>query len=203
MPYTKTVWQNEPSTATPTNATNLNKLETQYEQSLADGKLYTDGKITTANAAIAAGISESKAYTDTKVSSLPTTTYVDNKVAGAAKGKATANYQLIGGTIRYIDASTWGFVSDANHAPTGLASVTYMADRLRVNFDFTASKVSTFIASPDETIGSVNGIRLGSSVGLSFADIFIYTSTSSTPINPNTLSNPSGNIWLYGLMEVA
>jgi hypothetical protein len=36
MPYTKTTWQNNPSTATPLSAANLNNLETQYDQAVAD-----------------------------------------------------------------------------------------------------------------------------------------------------------------------
>lgn len=36
MPYNKTNWQNEPSTATPITAENLNKLETQYDAVVAD-----------------------------------------------------------------------------------------------------------------------------------------------------------------------
>lgn len=204
MPYTKTAWQNEPSTATPTSAANLNKLETQYDQALADGKSYTDGKISTTNGAITTSLADSKSYTDTKVTGLATTTYVNTQVDGVPKGKAGVKYKLVGGTVRYLTASSWGFINDAAHAPTGFASATYMADRIRVTYDFTASKVCTFVALPDETMSTVSGIRMGSSVGLTYADIFIYTSAGgATPINPSGLSNPSGNIWLYGLMEVA
>lgn len=42
MAYTQTAWQNQPSTATPVSATNLNNLETQYSESMVSfsGDLY-------------------------------------------------------------------------------------------------------------------------------------------------------------------
>lgn len=189
MPYTKTSWQNQPSTATPINAANLNKLETQYEQSMNDSSTYTDSAVSSIN------------KNSVGLGNVDNTSDADQP--NLVRGEGNRSYRFIAGTLRYVNATTWEMVEDAGHRPTGVASVEYSATRLRVNFNFTASRVVTFIASPDETIATIGGIRMGSSVGTSFADIYIYSSAGgATPVNPNTLSNTSGNIWIYGVMEV-
>lgn len=127
----------------------------------------------------------------------------DEQQPRLARGNVGTFYRKVLGTIRYIDATTWGVVNTNNHSPTGIASVQYFTDRLRVNYSFTASNVGSLIFCPDETIAAVAGIRMGASVGLTYADVYIYTTAGgSTPINPNTLSNVSGNIWVIGEHEV-
>lgn len=127
----------------------------------------------------------------------------DEQQPRLARGNVGTFYRKILGTIRYVDATTWEVVNYSNHSPTGIASVQYFSDRLRVNYNFTASNVGSLLFGPDETIATVAGIRMGPSVGLTYADVYIYTTAGgSTPINPNTLSNTSGNIWVMGEHEV-
>lgn len=135
----------------------------------------------------AEAVADAKEYTDSKVQLV---------------GRPGAVYHVIAGSIRYVNATTWALIQDTNHQPTGLASVQYMSDRLRVFFDFETTKVGGINVGPDETMATVSGIRMGSSVGTTYFDIQIYTGTSSTPIDPNTLTNTSANIWITGFMEV-
>lgn len=48
MPYSKQTWQGLPNRATPVTASRLNHLETQYDESMKDSKLYTDNTVATA-----------------------------------------------------------------------------------------------------------------------------------------------------------
>lgn len=121
------------------------------------------------------------------------------------RGKPGTHYQMVACTIRRIDATTWAALDDAGHAPTGVASVVKMADRVRINYDFTASKVGSLTATPDESFAAAGsgGVRVGSSVGTSYADVFFYIGTSSTPVDPGTLSTAGANVWVLGFFEVA
>lgn len=128
----------------------------------------------------------------------------DAAAAVPLQGKPGQRYQFVACTVRYVNATTWAFIDDGSHAPTGVLSVQYFSDRIRINYDFTAAKVGTLMALPDETMSTVSGIRMGPSVGLTYADIYIYSSAGgASPINPNTLTNTSGNIWIWGVMEVS
>jgi len=117
-------------------------------------------------------------------------------------GTAEPERPDISGTIRWVNSTTWEPVADAGHTPTGITSVTVLSDRVRVNYDFTAEKVSSFQATPDEAFASAD-VRVGASVGLTYADIFFYMPAyGSTPVNPALLSKAGANVWLTGWFEV-
>ncbi|MBT2484850.1 MULTISPECIES: hypothetical protein [unclassified Microbacterium] len=108
-----------------------------------------------------------------------------------------SNLPDISGTIRRVSATAWQAINDAGHTSTGIASVELKLDRLRVHYTFTAAKVSSFHATPDEQFTAAN-VRVGASVGLAYADIFFYMGTSVTPVNPALLSKENANVWLTG-----
>lgn len=108
---------------------------------------------------------------------------------------------FLGGTIRRSSSTTWFVIQDGTHEPVGISSVDCLVDRVRVHYNFTAGKVVSFHATPDEAFTSVD-VRCGASVGLGYADIFFYMpSTGSTPIQPGLLSKASANVWLTGWFQ--
>ena len=69
-------------------------------------------------------------------------------------------------------AGTWSLLNDASHTFFNLTSATTVSDRLRINYP-TVGKVISMIVTPDETYAQ-NGISMGASVGLSFANVIMY-----------------------------
>ncbi|MBZ2197278.1 hypothetical protein [Occultella gossypii] len=93
--------------------------------------------------------------------------------SGLIRGVSGRNYRLVSCALRNPGGTTWGVISDATHTSTGVASVETMADRVRVHYDFTGLRVSSLQATTDETI-TEHGITAGASVGVSYADIYLY-----------------------------
>jgi hypothetical protein len=108
---------------------------------------------------------------------------------------------MVSGTIRWVSSTQWIVLDDAGHTPTGISSVTLLPDRVRVNYNFTATKVSSLQVTPDEAFSSAS-VRVGASVGLTYADIYFYMGTSQTPVNPALLSKSGANVWLTGFFNI-
>lgn len=107
---------------------------------------------------------------------------------------------FLSGTIRRVSASAWDVVDDAGHCSRGIASVELRADRVRVHHDFTAWKVSSLQATPDDAFSASN-VRVGASVGYAYTDIYFYMGASSAPVSPALLSKAGANVWLTGWFE--
>lgn len=84
MTYTKQNWVNSPSTATPINSTNLNHLETQYDEA----KVYTDQAIS--------GVNTRMATTETNVTQLQGQT---STLASQVASLGSPNYFTEGATL--------------------------------------------------------------------------------------------------------
>lgn len=120
----------------------------------------------------------------------------------ATSAPAESSGPDVSGTIRWVNSTTWTVLDDAGHTPTGIASVQVMADRVRVNYTFTAEKVSSFQATPDESFASAD-VRVGASVGLSYTDVFFYMpSYGASPVPPKLLSKAGANVWLTGWFKL-
>lgn len=79
-------------------------------------------------------------------------------------------FDILSGSIRRIN-DNWAFIIDGNHKPVNLQSVSSSGNNIvRVNYLKTYTKVVSFLITPDEAY-TLNGINVGASVGLSFADI--------------------------------
>ncbi len=91
----------------------------------------------------------------------------------------------------------WYAITDAGHAPQGIASVQTLADRVRVHYSFTPTQITSVQATPDDQF-SAAAVRLGVSVGLTYLDVFFYLGTSQTPVNPALLTRANANVWLTG-----
>tara|TARA_R110002050_G_scaffold81185_1_gene173559 strand:+ start:118 stop:882 length:765 start_codon:yes stop_codon:yes gene_type:complete len=85
----------------------------------------------------------------------------------------TGNKKLkLYGGVCVNTAGTWSLLNDASHTFFNLTSATTVSDRLRINYP-TVGKVISMIVTPDETYAQ-NGISMGASVGLSFANVIMY-----------------------------
>lgn len=80
-------------------------------------------------------------------------------------------YRLVAGAIRK-KGGEWALIDDEGHTPSGIVSVTDRGADLRIHYGFTAKKVVSLVAVPDETY-AVLGYSFGASVGLDGATIKI------------------------------
>lgn len=79
--------------------------------------------------------------------------------------------QIYGG-VCVNTAGTWAFLNDASHTFLNFTSAVTSSNRLRINYP-TVGKVISMTVTPDETYAQ-NGISMGASVGLSFANITMF-----------------------------
>lgn len=93
--------------------------------------------------------------------------------AGAVIGNTARNYQLLSGVIRN-SGSGWAFLDNTSHRPTNFGAITAFSDRLEIAYGSTATYVSSFQVTPDETLTSM-GVRCGASVGTNKLILFFYT----------------------------
>lgn len=128
----------------------------------------------------------------------------DANKPGFPRGTTGTKYRMVACTIRRVDATTWTALTDSGHQPTGVSAVTIEGgNRIRITYNFTATKVVTAIATPDEAFAAVSGMRIGASVGLNSMDVYVYIGTNTAPSDPGALSTAGANIWIYGVFEVA
>jgi hypothetical protein len=85
---------------------------------------------------------------------------------------------------------TWALVDDVDHDISFFTGVSTPASTtLRISYP-TVSRVLGFWANPDETMVKY-GLSIGMSVGLSYADLFIYS-----PYQTRQLFTYSGGVWV-------
>lgn len=105
----------------------------------------------------------------------------------------------VAGTLRCTTTGDWELLSDTAHVPIGgLTLLQQTSTYLKVGFD-PADQIHTFIVAPDETLAKA-GIFGGASVGLDNA--VIYLRGPSGQLDPALCTNPSANLWIYGLFTV-
>lgn len=134
-------------------------------------------------------------------STLVVSTFATEVVPTTTAATIESSEAVVSGTIRWVDRTHWVALNDAGHVPEGISRVEVRADRVRVYYTFTATKVGSMQVTPDEAFASAN-VRVGASVGYSYADIFFYMGTSTTPVSPSLLSKRGGNIWITGLFHL-
>lgn len=96
----------------------------------------------------------------------------------------------------------WNILIDSDHQPIGVTSLTQMSDRLRLFYDFTAVKVHSFHVTEDETYAALDPHKAGASVGFSYADIYIGRTGVAGKLNPSTVANANGNLFVSGFFTV-
>lgn len=116
--------------------------------------------------------------------------------ASARRSVGAVGQIEVGGVLRNT-GSGWHVLDDAGHQPSGLGAVTQTSTYVEVQHLTAALEVHEVQVTVDEYYASV-GLRVGASVGLTRTRIFFYQGTSTTPVDPATLTAANGNIWLSG-----
>lgn len=89
------------------------------------------------------------------------------------QGNENQNHFAIGCIPRNV-ANVWTNLDDANHTPLNIASISIPdITTVRVSYKFTASKINSFVAAPDDALAA-HGVLLGGDVGTAFANIKGY-----------------------------
>lgn len=92
--------------------------------------------------------------------------------------------EIIAGSIRNT-GDGWKWISDAAHTPVGVTpTVTTSGINLTINYGFTAKRVVTLVATPDETLAGL-GFIIGGSVGTSLTNLQIKAPIAFT-VNTQT-----------------
>ena len=103
----------------------------------------------------------------------------------------------VAGALRFKD-SLWILVEDTNHTYINCKEVKTNNGYATIIYDFTASKVITFIITSDEEYAKA-GINFGVSAGLNQTRIYYYDKNGEIATNLNI---PYSNIWFEGLFLV-
>lgn len=94
-----------------------------------------------------------------------------DNVNGGIVGESGKRYKAVACVLRNTGAG-WFAITDTDHAPLNISSITNDVNSVDVNFNFTARKVVSFVATPDETMAQ-QGYSMGASVGKTQAQIKI------------------------------
>lgn len=109
----------------------------------------------------------------------------------------------VSGTIRNTKQEGWFVINDVTHESINIKSVKESNGVVVIEFPFIASKIHTFIASPDDSL-AFNGYFIGSSVTTKSASILISKISNGKikQIDADDLNEPYNNIWIYGLFSI-
>lgn len=110
-------------------------------------------------------------------------------------------YEVMGSIRRANGGGSgpWGVLSDSGHTPIGIQDVTPLSTSLRINYNFQASSVIGWsMALGNSYARSPSGLRIGWSIGTSYAEAFFYPDSSgTTPVDPMLIS-VAGGFWVSG-----
>lgn len=90
-------------------------------------------------------------------------------------GLESDKYKILACVIRN-DGNGWDFVG-GDHEPINILSIEQTGVYIKINYSFTASKVSSLVCTPDEAMAS-DKMFVGASVGLEYALIYLYQNKS-------------------------
>ncbi|MDI9519866.1 MAG: hypothetical protein QM308_01725 [Bacillota bacterium] len=113
----------------------------------------------------------------------------------------TPTYKIVAGVIRGFPGGTWGVIKDSAHEPLNIKSVSVDGNRVIVNYSFTAKKVISLIAAPDEYYTQM-GVSCGASVGKAAAAVYFNKRPNTGYADPMSLRSGNANVWIYGIFEV-
>lgn len=106
------------------------------------------------------------------------------------------------GILRQNSDGKWEILSDQNHSPLNIESVSQDNSQIRVNYKFTTKKIKTFIVTGDDVLNKT-GYVFGGDVGTSYANITIR---KNAPISGFISSDKNGNLVVLdniGLKDVS
>lgn len=97
---------------------------------------------------------------------------------GVFHGADGKTYATVAGTIRNSGSPDyWQPINDAGHEPCNVDSVNTTTSAIEINFgSLNATKILTFVVSPDETLAGA-GFTVGASVALNKATLYLRRTT--------------------------
>lgn len=110
-------------------------------------------------------------------------------------------YRVVAGTLRGFPGGTWGLIEDDGHASLGIKGVSVSGNRVIIQYDFTAKKVISLLATPDEYYTQM-GVSCGASAGRASAAIYFNRRPDTGYADPMSLRSGNANVWVFGLFEV-
>lgn len=119
----------------------------------------------------------------------------------AAPAPAGPNLRFVAGVIRCPVGGKWGVIEDEGHAPLNIKKVYLAGNRVVVEYSFTAKKVISLMASPDEYYTQM-GVSCGASVGRTSAAVYFNKRPATGYADPMSLQSNLANVWLFGVFEV-
>lgn len=106
-------------------------------------------------------------------------------------------YKIVAGVIRN-NGNGWEIIRDSGHESLHVKSVSNNNLTITIEHSFKASKVVSFMVTPDETFVK-EGLTAGASVGLDKTFIYLSKSGSNAYSDPARVVSAKGNFWFYGM----
>ena len=120
----------------------------------------------------------------------------------ALHGSSSHAYRIVAGPIRNT-GSGWQAIVNTTHSPTGIGTMSTSGTTITMRYSFRATKIVSFVVTPDETLAKA-GVFSGASVDVDAARITIADAHGALdPTKVTTKQYPYGNLWVYGVFEVA
>lgn len=114
----------------------------------------------------------------------------------------TGNIRFVAGCLRLPNPGCdWVALDDAGHKPLNIVDVVCVSNRVNIYYGFTAKRVLSLVAVPDEYYTQM-GVSCGASVGLSSASIYFNRRPDTGYCDPMTLRSNNANVWVFGIFEV-
>lgn len=115
--------------------------------------------------------------------------------------EAGARLALVSCVLRNTGTG-WAILDNAGHRPSNCTGLITHDDHLELRHPVGAVKVSSIAVTVDETYAGT-GLRVGASVGLGLSRIYLYEGLAGLPpVDPATVHEPSGNLWVQGLLRL-
>lgn len=122
---------------------------------------------------------------------VPTGEIIAQEIIDARQGEASVGANIAGIKAQYAGkkikvvtcilrntGAGWFAISDSEHSPLNILSVTNDTNDVIITYDFTAKKVLSLVAVPDETFNT-EGYSFGASVGKTMSKINIFRHSKS------------------------
>lgn len=113
----------------------------------------------------------------------------------------TGNIRIVAGVLRYPNPGEWCALDNAGHKPLNITDVYVDGNRVIIRYGFTAKRVISLIAAPDEYYTQM-GVSCGASVGCSSSSIYFNRRPDTGYCDPMTLRSNIANVWVLGVFEV-
>jgi len=135
------------------------------------------------------------------------TLFADATIDGYIENVASLNGTIeVAAVIRQKSDYSWEIIEDTSHGKLNIVNIFGSESDgeafVSVFYSFTATKVLTFIAAPDEHYAQ-NGVACGATVGLTYSKIkFGRNGVALSESALWSYGGSSANVWIYGKFEI-